>query len=128
MKLTKKFKSPNYNLRKKNHQIKYIIIHYTSLKDIDSAISYLCTKKNKVSCHYLISQIGNIYNLVDDEYRAWHAGVSSWHEDTDINSYSIGIELDFSYKYFNNKQYLEATDEWSLSRNIPGHSTRSPNW
>ena len=60
-------------------------------------------KKNKVSCHYIISQNGKIYNLVDEKYRAWHAGQSKWLSEKDLNSASIGIELDFSPNHNNNK-------------------------
>ena len=95
MKYITKYKSPNYNSRQ-NSKIKLIIIHYTALKNIEDSISYLCNKEKKVSSHYLISQNGTAYNLVDDKFRAWHAGKSFWQGITDINSVSIGIELDFS--------------------------------
>merc|ERR1711991_427801 len=80
-----------------------IIIHYTALKNTSEAISYLCNKEKKVSSHYLISQNGKIYKLVDDKYRAWHAGKAFWQDVTDINSISIGIELDYSPSGKNNK-------------------------
>ena len=102
MKYITKFKSPNYNSRKKS-KIKLIIIHYTALKNTSEAISYLCNKEKKVSSHYLISQNGKIYKLVDDKYRAWHAGKAFWQDVTDINSNSIGIELDYSPSGKNNK-------------------------
>ncbi len=102
MKYISKYKSPNYNSRK-NSKIKLIIIHYTALKNIEEAISYLCKKEKKVSSHYLISQNGTIYNLVNDKYRAWHAGESFWQNNTDINSISIGIELDYNPLGKNNK-------------------------
>ena len=90
-----KYKSPNFNNRKKGSSIDYIIIHYTALETDNSAISYLTDKKNKVSCHFLISKSGKVYNLVNESKRAWHAGKSRWNNLTDINSYSIGIELDY---------------------------------
>ena len=102
MKYITKYKSPNYNSRN-NSQIKLIIIHYTALKDIDDAISYLCKKEKKVSSHYLISQNGLIFNLIDDKFRAWHAGNAFWQDNTNINSISIGIELDYSPHGKNNK-------------------------
>ena len=73
------------------------------MKNTLDAISYLCKKENKVSSHYLISQTGNIYCLVEDKFRAWHAGQAFWQEDTDINSISIGIELDYNPRGKNNK-------------------------
>ena len=102
MKYITKYKSPNYNSRN-NSRVELIIIHYTALKNTLEAISYLCKKANKVSSHYLISQNGNVYNVVEDKYRAWHAGQSFWHEITDINSISIGIELDYNPNGKNNK-------------------------
>ncbi len=95
MKLIHKYKSPNFDKRNKNN-ISFIIIHYTALKNYKEAISYLCDAKNKVSAHYVISQKGKVFNLVDEKKRAWHAGQSFWNDYKDINSISIGIELDFS--------------------------------
>ena len=102
MKYITKYKSPNYNSRK-NAKIQLIIIHYTALKNTLNAVSHLCKKENKVSSHYLISQNGTVYNLVEDKFRAWHAGQAFWQELTDINSVSIGIELDYSPRAKNNK-------------------------
>ena len=102
MKYITKYKSPNFNSRK-NSRVQLIIIHYTALKNTLEAISYLCKKEKKVSSHYLISQNGDVYNLVEDKYRAWHAGQAFWHEITDINSISIGIELDYNPNGKNNK-------------------------
>ena len=102
MKYINKYKSPNYNSRN-NSKIQLIIIHYTALKNTLDAISYLCNKENKVSSHYLISQNGSVYNLVEDKFRAWHAGQAFWQGITDINSVSIGIELDYSPSGKNNK-------------------------
>jgi len=102
MKYITKYKSPNYNSRK-NSKIQLIIIHYTALKNTLDAISYLCKREKKVSSHYLISQNGTVYNLVEDKFRAWHAGQAFWQESNDINSISIGIELDYSPSGKNNK-------------------------
>jgi len=102
MKYITKYKSPNYNSRN-NSKVQLIIIHYTALKNTSDAISYLCKKEKKVSSHYLISQNGTVYNLVEDKYRAWHAGEAFWNEIIDINSISIGIELDYNPNGKNNK-------------------------
>ena len=101
MKLIHKYKSPNFNKRKSDNII-FIIIHYTAIKYCKDAISHLCDKKNKVSTHFVISQEGKIFNLVDESKRAWHAGLSFWDGYRDINSLSIGIELDFSNNKINN--------------------------
>ncbi len=102
MKYITKYKSPNYNSRK-NSKISLIIIHYTALKNTNDAITYLCNKKNKVSSHYVIAQNGTVYSLVEDKFRAWHAGRAFWQGISDINSLSIGIELDYSPYGKNNK-------------------------
>ena len=106
MKLIHNFKSPNFNDRKSNN-IEIIVIHYTALSSISKSLKYLCSKKNKVSSHYLISQTGKIYSLVSEKKRAWHAGQSYWRGNTDINAISIGIELDYSPSETNNKFSLK---------------------
>ena len=106
MKYITKYKSTNYNSRK-NSKIKLIIIHYTALKNTMEAISHLCSKEKKVSSHYLISQTGIVYYLVNDKYRAWHAGKAFWQDIVDINSVSIGIELDYNPDGKNNKFSLK---------------------
>ena len=136
MKYINKYKSPNFNLRKKV-KIKYIIIHYTALDTAEEAIEFLCNKKNKVSSHYLISKKGLIFNLVDERKRAWHAGKSYWKGDYDINSFSIGIELDFnpeknkkySHKLINSLIFLlnKLKKKYNIKKeNILGHSDVSP--
>ena len=85
MKLIHKFKSLNYDKRN-NKQISFLILHYTALPSVEESIKYLCDKKNKVSCHYIISQNGDIYNLVNESYRAWHAGHSAWFLEKDLNT------------------------------------------
>ncbi len=58
-----------------------------------AAVDWLCNPDAKVSCHYLIDVDGSIVQMVDENDRAWHAGVSSWHDEIDLNSASIGIEI-----------------------------------
>ena len=137
MKLIHNFKSPNFNDRKSNN-IEIIVIHYTALSSISNSLKYLCSKKNKVSSHYLISQEGKIYSLVSEKKRAWHAGQSYWRGSTDINSISIGIELDFSPSDINNKFTLKLNSaliflltkllkKYRISNeNILGHSDIAP--
>ena len=137
MKYITKYKSTNYNSRK-NSKIQLIIIHYTALKNTFDAISYLCNSEKKVSSHYLISQNGIVYNLVEDKFRAWHAGQAFWQEITDINSISIGIELDynpygknnkFSIRMMNSlkKLMLELQKKYKINKNsILAHSDIAP--
>tara|TARA_X000000950_G_scaffold267982_1_gene345030 strand:+ start:1 stop:747 length:747 start_codon:yes stop_codon:yes gene_type:complete len=137
MKYITKYKSPNYNSRN-NSKIQLIIIHYTALNNSLDAVSYLCAKEKKVSTHYLISQNGTVYNLVKDKFRAWHAGQAFWQEVTDINSISIGIELDynpngknnkFTFKMINSlkKLILKLQKNYKIHKNgILAHSDISP--
>ncbi len=137
MKLIKKFESPNFNNRR-SRKILFIIIHYTAMENYKKAISYLCNPKKKVSCHYLISQNGNIYYLVDEKKRAWHAGDSYWKKHRDINSLSLGIELDYSKNKENNKYNIKMINSLILllkklkkkyniqNNNILGHSDIAP--
>ena len=137
MKLIHKFKSPNYNERKSNN-IEVIIIHYTALNSISNSLKYLCSKKTKVSSHYLISQTGKMYSLVSEKKRAWHAGQSYWRGISDINSISIGIELDYSPSAINNKFSFQLNSALIIllkklinkykikTENILGHSDIAP--
>ncbi len=137
MKLNKKFRSPNFNIRK-SRRLLFIVIHYTAIESYKKAIAHLCNPENKVSCHFLISQKGNIYNLVDVNKRAWHAGDAYWRKYTDINSLSLGIELDYSVNKENNtfsKKMInsllvllqELKSKYSInSNNILGHSDIAP--
>jgi len=88
-----KLKTPNFEVCN-NRKIKYIIIHYTDMKTLCSAIKRLQSKVAKVSCHYVISKKGTIYQLVNEKDIAWHAGISKWGKDINLNDKSIGIELD----------------------------------
>ena len=107
MKFVNKYKSVNFNVRKKGHKIKYIILHYTAIKSDYMAIKHLIDKKNRVSSHFLINKKGKIFSLVDIKKRAWHAGQSFWKGDRDINSNSIGIELDNTGHYINFERYTK---------------------
>ncbi|MEM6386149.1 MAG: N-acetylmuramoyl-L-alanine amidase [Pseudomonadota bacterium] len=86
--------SPNYGSRKGGDNIELIVLHYTAMADADAALERLCDPESEVSSHYLIGSDGALYRLVDEAERAWHAGVGSWAGCDDVNSRSIGIELD----------------------------------
>jgi N-acetylmuramoyl-L-alanine amidase len=70
-----------------------IILHYTGMADAASALLWLCNPVAEVSSHYFVFEDGRIWQLVPESRRAWHAGQSSWHGETDLNSASIGIEI-----------------------------------
>lgn len=82
--------SPNFDERRPN----FVILHHTSDDSAEQALRTLTDLLRKVSSHYLIARDGKIYYLVDELARAWHAGESYWGGDRDLNSASIGIELD----------------------------------
>ena len=87
-----KIPSPNFD-KMQVRPLKYIIIHYTGMKSQKVAIKRLQSRVAKVSTHYLISKKGVIYQMVKDQYVAWHAGKSRWGNDKNLNLKSIGIEL-----------------------------------
>ncbi len=134
--ISHKFKSKNFDNRKK--KISFIIIHYTETRNLNDAVNLLTSKKRKVSCHYLIDLDGSIYNLVDVNYRAWHAGESKWKRSEDINSRSIGVEIvnpgESSLKKYKKIQILsliklltELKRQFKINDNsILGHSDIAP--
>jgi len=80
----------NFNLRKPS----FVIIHHTAQDSLQQTISTFTKTKTQVSAHYVISENGKVVQMLNDYLRAWHAGNSTWGKTTDLNSCSIGIELD----------------------------------
>lgn len=80
----------NFNLRKPS----FVIIHHTAQDSLQQTISTFTKTKTQVSAHYIISENGKVVQMLNDYLRAWHAGNSTWGKTTDLNSCSIGIELD----------------------------------
>jgi len=100
--------SPNFGPRR-GGPVDMLILHYTGMNSAEDALARLCDPAAEVSAHYLIDQRGIIYRLVDDQCRAWHAGIACWAGETDINNRSIGIELvnpghEFGYEPFPPRQ------------------------
>lgn len=133
----KKSLSPNFSSRKK--KIKYIIIHYTGMESLSDTLELFASTKSKVSCHWLISRRGVLYKIVEENKVAWHAGVSFWKGEKNLNSSSIGIELENQghgreYKPFTNSQLLALEKlikrikiEYNLNIiDIIGHSDIAP--
>ena len=132
--------SPNFDSKKrKSKQIKFIIFHYTGMKNQTDAINRLTDIQSEVSCHYLIKDDGEIINMVPDLYIAWHAGKSSWKNYISLNQNSIGIEIvnsghEFGYKKFSKKQISSLLrlckfliKKYKISsKNILGHSDIAP--
>ena len=130
----------NYSFRKKNKIVKFIVIHYTGMKNIQLAYKKLSDKSSNVSSHYLISRKGIIFNLLCPKFKAWHAGKSKWKNYYNINDYSIGIELenkghDFGYSNFTIRQYKSLkilifflrNNFFILDEDIVFHSDIAPN-
>ncbi|MGE4010575.1 MAG: N-acetylmuramoyl-L-alanine amidase [Alphaproteobacteria bacterium] len=112
--------SPNHNARREGAPIDLLLLHYTGMVDAETALARLCDPAAKVSAHYTIDEAGTVYRHVDESARAWHAGVSYWAGERDINTRSIGIELvnpghDLGYRPFPRAQ-MEALVE--LARGI----------
>ena len=100
--------SPNCEQRK-SRKIKYIIVHYTGMLSSADSLKRLQSKRAKVSSHYFINEFGKTFQLVEDHKIAWHAGISFWGSDKNLNSKSIGIEIqnkgqEFGYHKFNKSQ------------------------
>ena len=87
------FRSVNYDER--GVCVSALVFHYTGMRSEDEALKKLCDGEceNRVSAHYVVSQKGVVYGLVEERYRAWHAGVSYWRGCRDLNDCSIGIEV-----------------------------------
>ena len=87
--------SPNCGPRKSGiSRPDIVVLHYTAMQSAEEAICTLCDPENEVSAHYLIGRDGVVTQMVNESARAWHAGAGRWAGCDDINSRSIGIELD----------------------------------
>ena len=107
--------------------------------NFQSAYNKLSDLNSNVSCHYIISRSGSIYNLLPTNIKAWHAGISKWQGFKNLNDYSVGIELEnkgheHGYQKFTNSQYRslrKLTDSLIFYHRIKrsdilGHSDISP--
>ena len=132
--------SPNFSIpKRKAKMIKFIVIHYTGMKNENVAIKRLCDENENVSAHYFIKKNGEIINLVPDLYIAWHAGKSKWLNYNSLNKNSIGIEIqnpghENKYKNFSPKQLSSLKillrtliKKYKIDlKNILGHSDIAP--
>ncbi len=129
--------SPNFNERTVPPDI--LVLHYTGMKTGPEALARLRDAESKVSSHYLVEEDGRVFRLVPEERRAWHAGVSSWKGESDINGRSIGIEIvnpghEFGYRPFPDAQVAAVIElvadirtRWSIEDSrIIGHSDVAP--
>lgn len=127
--------SPNFGERRDRLVPSLVVIHYTAMDSAQAALDRLCNPEHEVSAHYLIGRDGTLWQMVHEKQRAWHAGAGEWHGQSDINSRSIGIELDNTGAHpFSEPQIavLEALlrqiqKQWSISPdNVIGHSDMAP--
>jgi N-acetylmuramoyl-L-alanine amidase len=131
--------SPNIEPRREARRPDMLLLHYTGMESADAALDWLTRPESQVSCHYLIDEDGRITQMVAESMRAWHAGVSSWAGETDLNSASIGIEIhnpghDFDYPDFTEPQMgsvealcLDIMRRWDIpARRVLAHSDVAP--
>lgn len=129
--------SPNYDERKL--PISMLVLHYTGMPDAASAIDWMTNPESKVSAHYCVTEDGQVIKMVDEDKRAWHAGVAYWRGITDVNSASIGIEIvnpghEWGYRPFPEEQIsaliplvYDIVMRHRITRgNIVGHSDIAP--
>jgi N-acetylmuramoyl-L-alanine amidase len=132
-------RSPNQDARPEGTKVDILVLHYTGMRTADEALSRLCDPDAKVSAHYTVAQDGRVYRHVPEERRAWHAGISYWAGERNVNARSIGIELvnpghEFGYEPFPETQIAALIDLVSGIRErhaIPqerviGHSDVAP--
>jgi N-acetylmuramoyl-L-alanine amidase len=121
----------NFNLRKPN----FVILHHTAQKSCDQTLKTFTLPRTEVSAHYIVCKDGTIHHMLNDYLRAWHAGIARWGNVTDINSASIGIEIDNNgFEVFTEVQLnslLKLLDTLKRKYNIPqanfiGHADIAP--
>jgi N-acetylmuramoyl-L-alanine amidase len=125
--------SGHFGDRKGGGKPDFLILHYTDTQDMAEAEDFFLARRPhpegaNVSAHYLIDEDGTIYQYVDESKRAHHAGVSYWNGITDMNSYSIGIELvnpghKYGYRAFPAAQMAAAAE---LCRDIMARNSIPP--
>ncbi len=127
--------SPNFGPRKATASPSLVVLHYTAMTSAQAALDRLCDPAAEVSAHYLIEAGGAIHQLVPETMRAWHAGQGSWRGTADVNSQSIGIELDNRGDHpFSNLQMTtlecllgDILSRWSIPPgNVIAHADMAP--
>ena len=130
--------SPNHDARA-GQTIDMLVLHYTGMQSLEEAVVRLTNPDAKVSAHYLVAESGEVFRMVDEKDRAWHAGVSFWRGETNINARSIGVEIEnpghaFGYRPFPEVQISSLIllcrkilrQHTIPSRNVVGHSDVAP--
>lgn len=121
----------NFSMRRPN----FVVLHHTAQNSCDQTVKTFTTQSTQVSAHYVICRDGSVHHMLNDLLRAHHAGVSKWGNNTDINSSSIGIEIDNNgFELFSETQIASLTDllgRLKRAYNIPaanfiGHADVAP--
>ncbi|MEO0750825.1 MAG: N-acetylmuramoyl-L-alanine amidase [Pseudomonadota bacterium] len=127
--------SPNFGDRRGGLTPELVVVHYTAMDSCDAALDRLCDPNAEVSSHYLISEKGDVLQLVEEDKRAWHAGGGRWRGRGDVNSRSIGIELDNTGQTPFSEPLMSALEDvlcgvlarWSIPAHaVIGHSDMAP--
>jgi N-acetylmuramoyl-L-alanine amidase len=131
--------SPNHGARDQPLRIDMLVLHYTGMQSASAALDRLCDPAARVSAHFVVEEGGEIWRLVPEERRAFHAGLSCWQGQSDLNSVSIGIEIvnpghEWGYRPYPNAQMtaVEYLCRDILSRHpipphrVVGHSDIAP--
>ena len=129
--------SPNFDNRVRTPDM--LVLHYTGMKTGEEALARLADPEAKVSAHYLVEEDGRVFRLVPEERRAWHAGVSSWKGEENLNGLSIGVEIvnpghEWGYRPFPDVQIdavialvADIRERWDIpDARILGHSDVAP--
>ncbi|MEC9311080.1 MAG: N-acetylmuramoyl-L-alanine amidase [Pseudomonadota bacterium] len=127
--------SPNFGPRRDGLTPQFVVLHYTAMETAEVALQRLCDPVAEVSAHYLIGQDGTLWQMVEEAQRAWHAGAGEWCGLEDLNSRSIGIELDnrgdhpFSEPQMTRLERLlgDILRRWDIApEGVIGHSDMAP--
>jgi N-acetylmuramoyl-L-alanine amidase len=134
--------SPNHGTRGEPpnmRPIDMLVLHYTGMQSAAAALDRLCDPAAQVSAHYVVEEDGTLWRLVPEARRAFHAGVSCWHGESNLNYVSIGVEIvnpghEWGYRRFPEPQMaaVEALCRDILSRHrippyrVVGHSDIAP--
>ncbi|GAA4418412.1 1,6-anhydro-N-acetylmuramyl-L-alanine amidase AmpD [Acidovorax lacteus] len=103
--------SPNHGVRPDGAQIDLVVVHsislppgeygddsvarlFTNTLDWDAHPYFQSIRGLEVSSHFWIRRDGTLWQFVDTDRRAWHAGASSYRGRAQCNDDSIGIELE----------------------------------
>jgi N-acetylmuramoyl-L-alanine amidase len=131
--------SPNHDARPEDEPVDILVLHYTGMQSGAAAIERLCDPASRVSSHYVVEEDGTIWRLVQEERRAWHAGVSFWRGHEGLNGRSVGIEIvnpwhEWGYRPFPPVQMAAVRDLCAgvlarhpiPARNVVAHSDIAP--